>query len=119
VTTPERTPRDPSTTLRGLLAKRSRRFVRYLLAFITVVLVIDAIVGEKGLLALLEARRTFGVIEQSLQRARRDNAQLREEARRLREDPSAIEELARRELGLIKPGEKLFMLRDVPPPAKK
>ena len=34
---------------------------------------------------------------------------MRNEARRLREDPTAIEELARRELGLIKPGEKVFI----------
>ena len=48
-----------------------------------------------------------------------ENAQLREEARRLREDPTAIEELARRELGLIKPGEKVFIIKDVPPPGAK
>ena len=41
---------------------------------------------------------------------------MREEARRLREDPSAIEELARQELGLIKPGEKLFIVKDVVTP---
>jgi cell division protein FtsB len=33
----------------------------------------------------------------------------------LKEDPAAIEEVARRELGLIKPGERLFILKDVPP----
>ena len=37
-------------------------------------------------------------------------------ARRLREDPAAIEEIARRELGLIKPGERVFILKDVPLP---
>ncbi|MGE3405088.1 MAG: septum formation initiator family protein [Vicinamibacterales bacterium] len=41
---------------------------------------------------------------------------MREEARRLREDPSAIEDIARRELGLIRPGEKLFILKDIAPP---
>jgi cell division protein FtsB len=45
---------------------------------------------------------------------RAENARLREEAQRLQEDASAIEDLARRELGLIKPGEKLFILKDVP-----
>jgi cell division protein FtsB len=84
------------------------------LAFVTVVIVLDAVVGEKGLLALLKARRDFGAVEASLARARAENERLREEARRLREDPSAIEEIARRELGLIKPGEKLFIVRDVP-----
>ena len=32
---------------------RARRFVRYVLAAVTVVLLVDAVVGEKGLLALL------------------------------------------------------------------
>ena len=101
------------------MARRGRRLARYALGFVTVVLVIDALVGETGLLALLEARRDFTAVEQSLHQARRDNDRLREEARRLREDPTAIEELARRELGLIEPGEKLFIIRDVPPPQKK
>ena len=30
------------------------------------------------------------------------------------EDPAAIEELARQELGLIKPGEIVFTIRDIP-----
>jgi cell division protein FtsB len=104
---------------RAAMVRRGRRIARYVLGFVTIVLVIDAIVGEKGLLTLVKARRDFDAVEQSLQRSRRENAQLREEARRLREDPAAIEELARRELGLIKPGEKLFIIRDVPPPAQK
>ena len=44
-----------------------------------------------------------------------ENAKLRETARRLKDDPSAIEEIARRELGLIKPGERVFIVKDVPP----
>jgi cell division protein FtsB len=82
---------------------------------VAVILIVDAIVGDKGLLSLLKARRDFASVEQALQRARRDNVQAREEARRLREDPSAIEELARRELGLIKPDEILLIIRDVQP----
>ena len=51
-------------------------------------------------------------------RQRAENQWLREEARRLREDPSAIEEIARRDLGLIKPGEKVFIIKDIEPPKK-
>jgi cell division protein FtsB len=109
---------DHPSLPRGSLARRGRRVLRYILAFVTLVLVIDAIVGEKGLLSLLQARRDFHAVEQSLERARRENAQLREEARRLREDPAAIEDVARQELGLIKPGEKLFIIREIPPPKK-
>ena len=100
---------------KGGASRRGRRVLRLVLGFVTAVLVVDAMVGEKGLLTLLEARREFVTVEQSLLRERTENARLREEARRLREDPAAIEELARRDLGLIKPGEKLFIIRDVEP----
>ena len=109
----------PQSHTRGSLGRRGRRIARYALGFVTIVLVIDSIVGEKGLLMLLKARRDFSAVEQALQHARRENAQLRDQARRLREDPAAIEELARRDLGLIKPGEKLFIVKDVPPPETK
>jgi cell division protein FtsB len=87
--------------------------LRYALLFVTIVLIADAVVGEKGLLALMQARREFRAVDLALQRAREENAALREEARRLREDPSAVEALARRDLGLIKPGELLFIVKDV------
>jgi cell division protein FtsB len=107
--------KTPQPKTRGSLGRRGQRIARYVLGFITVVLVIDAIVGEKGLLALLKARQDFHAVEDALQRSRQQNIDLREQARRLREDPSAIEEVARRELGLIKPGEKLFIIKDQPP----
>lgn len=90
--------------------------MRWVLGFVTIVLVIDAVAGENGLMTLLEARRDFEAVDQALSRARQENADLREQARRLREDPTAIEELARRDHGLIKPGEKLFIVRGVHPP---
>jgi cell division protein FtsB len=95
------------------LVSRGRRLLRHALVFITAVIVIDAIAGEKGLLALLQARREYSALERSLERARTENAGLRDLARRLREDPAAIEEQARRELGLIKPGEVLFIVKDI------
>lgn len=105
----------PDTRSAPTPRRRSRRALQYLLLFIGCVLLIDALVGEKGLLAMRKAAQQYRALEQSLSRARSENARLREEARRLREDPAAIEEIARRELGLIKPGEKLFIIKDVEP----
>jgi cell division protein FtsB len=102
---------DTTTSPRG----RRRRALQYLLVFIGCVLMVDALVGEKGLLAMRKARQEYQALEQSLGEARTQNARLREEARRLREDPATIEDLARRELGLIRPGEKLFIVKDVRP----
>jgi cell division protein FtsB len=79
------------------------------------VLVIDALVGDKGLLAMIQARQQYRTLEQSLAEVRTENTRLRDEARRLREDPAAVEELARRELGLMRPGEKLFIIKDLAP----
>ena len=94
---------------------RSRRIVHWLLLFVAAVIVVDALVGDRGLLAMLQARKQYDELAATLARERADNARLREEARRLREDPAAIEEIARRELGLIRPGEKVFIIKDVPP----
>jgi cell division protein FtsB len=97
----------------SLPRQRRGRIVRYLIIAVGCVLIIDALVGDRGLLAMVKARQQYRSLETSLVRSREDNAQLREQARQLREDPQAIEDIARRELGLIRPGEKLFIIKDV------
>jgi cell division protein FtsB len=105
--------KTPAST--GQPRRRGRRILQYAFLLAACVLVIDALVGDKGLLAMIQARQQYRTLERSLAEVRSENARLRDEARRLREDPSAVEDLARRELGLIKPGEKLFIIRDVAP----
>src|SRR5262249_36803318 len=94
---------------------RTRRIVHLLLLFVASVIVVDALVGDRGLVAMLRARHEYDELSAAVARQRAENARLRETARRLKEDPSAIQEFARRELGLIKPGERLFIVKDVPP----
>ena len=107
-------------TTRTLTAqRRGRRILAGLFFFVVCVLIVDALVGDQGLLATMRARKQYDELTADLARLRSENALLREEARRLREDPSAIEEIARRELGLMSPGETLFIIRDVEPPAAK
>ena len=81
------------------------------------IIVVNGLVGDRGLLAMLRARHEGDVLAATIARQRSENARLREEARRLRSDPNTIEEVARRELGLIRPGEKVFIIKDVPPRA--
>ena len=92
---------------------RTRRIVQTLLLFIAAVIVVDALVGEQGLFAMLRARRQAEELAATIARQKAENARLREEVRRLDEDPAAIEEVARRELGLIRPGEKVFIIKDL------
>ena len=91
------------------------RVLNYALVFVTVVLVVDALVGDKGLLDTMRARRQHAAISTDIVRLKQENNRLREEMRRYREDPSAIEALAREELGLMREGEVLFIVRDVKP----
>lgn len=92
-----------------------RRVLHLLLLFVASIFVAHALAGDRGLLALRRARRQHDELAATITQARAANARLRDEARRLRDDPSAIEEIARRELGLIKPGEKVFIVKDLGP----
>jgi cell division protein FtsB len=95
---------------------RSRRAVQLALLFLGSVLVVNWLVGDRGLIAMLRARQQYDQLTATIVREHAENARLAEEAARLRDDPAAIEEVARRDLGLIRPGEKLFIIKDVPSP---
>lgn len=109
--------KSPETA--AVSARRRGRTLKNALLVAGSILFIDALVGDKGLLAMFEARQQYRRLEQSLLEVRSENAELREEARRLRDDPKAIEALARQELGLIKPGERLFFVKDVAAPSAR
>ena len=66
---------------------------------------------------MLRTRRQYDELSATLTRQRAENARLKDQADRLRNDPGAIEELARRELGLIRPGEKVFIIKDLKTPS--
>jgi len=99
----------------SLLAPMRTRLLNYALGFVTVVLVVDALVGDKGLLDTMRARRQYAILSSDLARRRLENARLRDEILRLTNDPAAIESLARQELGLMRDGEVLFIVRDTKP----
>src|SRR3954464_5891544 len=55
------------------------RVLQYGLAFVTIVLVVDALVGDKGFLDTLRARRQYREVVAALAHKRQDNTRLREE----------------------------------------
>ncbi len=87
----------------------------YLLVFVTAAIVLNAVFGDKGMLAMMRAQRECAQLSAQVERKRQDNQQLREKVKRLKEDPATIEDLARRNLGLMKRGEKVFTIIDVAP----
>jgi cell division protein FtsB len=88
--------------------------LRPALVLVTMVLVADALVGENGLVERMRATRRHQELKGTLNGLREENTTLRQRARRLRsEDPTIVEDLARRHLGMIKPGEVLFIIKDL------
>jgi cell division protein FtsB len=111
--TPTPPPRSRRRSRSGTEARaHRRRIVSYGLLACAAVLMVNALVGENGYLASLRARRDYDSVMSDYLKLRLENQQLKEQARRLKEDPTAIEDAARRELGLIRAGETLVIVRD-------
>jgi cell division protein FtsB len=94
---------------------RRRRMVQYLIVFVGCVLVVDSLVGDKGVLQMMKKRQDARALDRAVAAAKAENARLTSEIHRIKNDDAALEEAARRDLGLIKPGEKLFVVKDIPP----
>lgn len=94
-----------------------RHVVRVLLGLTLCVVLVDGVFGPRGVIENTRLRRRNAALAASLASLKSQNDALRDDVRRLAEDPAAIEELAREELGLLKDGELILILRDVPAPA--
>lgn len=103
---------------RSVTRASRRRWVQYALLFCTALLVVNALIGERGLTAFVKARRDHARLQDTLATIRQENARLRDEVIRLGNDARTIEEAARRDLGLAREDELLFIVKDVPAPAR-
>jgi cell division protein FtsB len=123
--TEPRRPRGPEPLRRKrvqpvpALDGRRRKLLNLLLGFAAVVLLVDALVGEKGFMDRMRAKREYQQHAARLDALHRENQALVGRATRLKTDPAAIESIAREEMGLMKKGELLFIVRDVKPAAAR
>lgn len=91
-----------------------RHAMKVLLVLVSSALIVNAFAGNRGFIDAFEAQRQSERLDQEVNRLRGENDRLRALSVRLRTDVSAIEEVARRDLGLVKPGELLFVVTDKP-----
>jgi cell division protein FtsB len=91
--------------------RQDKPWLRRAIILVTAVLLADALFGDRGLAQTLRAGNEYRQALVELRHIRRENAALREQQRRLREDPRTVEAVAREELGLIRQGEILFIVR--------
>jgi cell division protein FtsB len=86
--------------------------VRLALVFLACALLLDALVGDRGLSRTFQARQEFERAQRRLAVLKDENAGLRGEVHRLQEDPDTLERVARQELGLVRRGEILVVVKD-------
>ena len=109
-TDPALDPHGPPT-----LSPRHRQnpWVRRALVFVSCVVLFDGLFGDRGLAQTIRARQELRRSSENLASLKRKNASAQDEVRRLREDPATLEAVARAELGLIRRGEILVILKDL------
>ena len=82
-----------------------RRALNYLLVFAAIVLLVDALVGERGLVATTRARKQSNDLAGAVAGLRAENARLSETAERLRTDPARSRRMRARSLGSSGPAK--------------
>src|SRR6187551_2332183 len=80
-----------------------------------IALLVGSLFGDRGILHLIAQRERAVVLARELDSLRGENEQLARDIEALRSDPAAIERIAREELGLARPGETVFLIREPSP----
>jgi cell division protein FtsL len=81
-------------------------------AIAVIALTVGSVFGDRGILNLVEKRRQVDALRAELEALRAENARLSSEIAALRTSPRAIERLAREQLGLARPDETVFFIRE-------
>ena len=98
---------------RGRSESGLRKKAAILASIIVVIgLVVGSLFGDRGLLQLVSQRERADALGREIEQIKADNSRLAADIRALRQDPAAIERLAREELGLARPGETVFVIRE-------
>ncbi len=97
-----------------------RRIPRYLLwLFLICICLYLLFLDRNSFLNVIKQNRELSTLQKKVEYLKTENSRLRSENHRLRTDPLEIERIAREELGLQKPGEKVYRFIPSPEPEKK
>jgi len=97
-----------------------RRKAALLASVIAIIaLVVGSLFGDRGILQVMTQRQRALELAREIEGIRGENARLAAEIHALRTDPRAIERIAREQLGLARPGETVFLIRDADAPVAR
>ena len=81
-------------------------------AIVLIALAVGSVFGDRGILNLVQKRREVEALRAELDELRAENARLAAENTELRTSPRAVERRAREQLGLARPDETVFFVRE-------
>jgi cell division protein FtsB len=88
--------------------KLPRRWLLYLLGFLSLSLLILSTVGERGALHLWRLRGEKAQLDEQNYRLQKENETFRQRISKLRNDNFYLEKMAREDLNLVRPGEIIY-----------
>jgi cell division protein FtsB len=81
------------------------------LATFAVLMLVSALLGERGFLSFLKLHDERRAQEEEIARIQRENGALKSRIQRVKRDEQALEALVRQELGWIRDGEIVYKFR--------
>ena len=76
-------------------------------------MIANAVIGERGLVALFKTSQEHTQLRQTIATLHDENKRLNEYVEALTAEPRLLENEARQELGMIKPGEQVFLIQTI------
>lgn len=92
--------------------KTLRRNAIFVMALLSLVMLMHEIFGRNGYLTLRNEKKQYTVLQKQIQTVSEENKQLEQKIHALKNNPEAVEKQARDQLHLAKPGEIIYMLPD-------
>jgi cell division protein FtsB len=89
----------------------SHKLALYGWACLIALLLIHAVIGERGAIHLWRLQGEKAKLDEQNYRLQKDNESMREKIARLRSDNYFLEKIAREELNLVRPGEVIYRFR--------
>lgn len=90
--------------------KTLRRNAIFVMALLSLALLIHEIFGQNGYMTLRRQKKEYTALQQQIQTVSEQNQQLEQKIHALKNNPEAVEKQARDQLRLVKPGEIIYML---------
>lgn len=92
--------------------KTLRRNAIFVMALLSLVMLMHEIFGRNGYMTLRSEKKQFIGLQKQIQTTSEENKKLEQKIQALKNNPEAVEKQARDQLHLARPGEIIYMLPD-------